>query len=146
MNKCIYQFKIISSHNQAIENKAIQLFVRLIQTNADLSIVFADCDDSFDEFYLFWNMQNCEQLLNEFRSIGAEVSASDLTNSVISGTIDEQFKIIFQKESYNEILMDFLSTYYSIDDLLDKINSTGSYNQLSDYEKLTLNHLTKTLY
>lgn len=145
MNKSIYHFKIISSNNQAIENKAIQLFVQLIQTNSDLSIVFAECDDSFDEFYLFWNKQNCECLLHEFNSIGAEVSANDLTNSVIAGTIDEQFKFIFQDESNNEILVNFLSTYYSIDDLLDKINLTGSYNQLTDYEKLALNHLTQTI-
>ncbi len=52
MNDTIYYIKINQSENVAIEDNALRVFIKMKKTQDNGQLVFGNCTDDVDKFYI----------------------------------------------------------------------------------------------
>lgn len=146
MNHRIYQFKILSSCDKTIENKSLKIFIDLVKDKRNPTIIFTDCDELHDEFYLIWEKEKAEQYIHRFIATGIEMTHRDITNATLNGKNDALFIQTFSNEKNVTLLNSFLEHYFTTDALLEKITFVGSFNLLNKTEQMYLENYSKLNY
>lgn len=134
MNDTIYYIKITKSKNVAVENNALRVFIKMKKSPDNGQLVFGDCTDDIDEFYMIWNEQKINEVIKGFKSTGVQMEYENLTNSILNGEYNEAFIETFSiDKNYSQLLL-FMKHNLSIDNLLDKIRERGE-DSLTGFEK-----------
>lgn len=145
MNHRIYQLKILSSCDKTIENKSLKIFIDLVKDKRNPTIIFTDCDELHDEFFLIWEKEKAEEYIHRFIDTGIEMSHCDITNATLNGENDALFIETFRKMKNRALLNNFLEYYWTIDVLLEKISKVGTFNLLNKTEQLYLENYSKSI-
>lgn len=141
MSSSIYYLKITESKDESINTNAFKVFILMMKQFGGQHILFAECTDKIDVFYLIWNKEKTLNLIRDFKNTGIDIEFEELTESVINGYYNMLFQETFSSEKGEEILFEFLDNNISIDALLDKIIN-------SDIDSLTVierNFITHTI-
>jgi hypothetical protein len=134
MNDTIYYIRITKSENLAIEDNALRVFIKMKKAQDEGQLVFGDCTDDIDEFYIIWNERRINEVIENFKSTGVQMEYENLTNSILNGEYNEAFIETFSiDKNYCQLLL-FMKHNLSIDNLLDKILERGE-GSLTEFEK-----------
>lgn len=134
MNDTIYFVKITKSENVAVEDNALRVFIQMKKSQDNGQLVFGDCTDDIDEFYMIWNEKRINEVIENFKKTRVQMEYKDLTSSILNGEYNEAFIETFSVDkNYCQLLL-FMKNNLSLDNLLDKILERGE-NSLTEFEK-----------
>lgn len=142
MNDTIYFVKITKSENVAIEDNALKVFIKMKRTQDNGQLVFGECTDDIDVFYMIWNNERCNEVIDSFKTTGVKMEYKNLTDSILKGEYTSAFIETFSEEKNYKHLFLFLQNNLSVDALLDRITEKGE-NTLTFFEKKYLALNTK---
>ena len=134
MNNSICYVKIFKSENEAVEDNALRVFIKMKRHQDGGKLVFGDCSDDVDEFYIIWNENRINEVIESFKKTGVQMEYKNVTNDTLKGLYDEKFIEVFSSEKHFSELLVFMRNNISVDSLLDKMIEKGE-NSLSEFEK-----------
>ncbi len=140
MNDTIYYLKITQSENVAIEDNALRVFIKMKKTQDDGQLVFGNCTDDVDEFYIIWNEARINEVIEDFKKTGVKMEYKNITPLILRGTYDKAFVDAFNTEKNSNQLLLFMKHNLTIDALLDKIIKGGE-DCLTNFEKIYLSSI-----
>ncbi len=140
MNDTIYYIKITQSENAAIEDNALRVFIKMKNTQDNGQLVFGECTDDVDEFYIIWNEARINQVIEDFKKTGVRMEYKNSTSLILRGTYDNAFIETFNADKNSNQLLLFMKHNLTIDALLDKIIKGGE-DCLTSFEKIYLSSI-----
>ncbi len=134
MNDSICYVKITKSENEAVEDNSLRVFIKMKRSQDNGILVFGDCADDVDEFYMIWNQNRINEVISNLKKTGVEIQYEDVTNDVLSGNYNRKFIETFSdRKNFSQLLI-FMKHNLSIDNLLDKVRERG-VDSLTGLEK-----------
>lgn len=121
MHNSICFIKISEPENYLIENNALLVFIKLKMNSDYVQVIFSECTDIVDQFYVIWDHKSNKKLLKDLINTGVTIKYENLTNSVINGIYNKLFIETFNEESNYKKLLLFLNEVITVNFLLDKI-------------------------
>ncbi len=137
MNDTIYYIKITQSENAPIEDNALRVFIKMKNTQDNGQLVFGECTDDVDEFYIIWNEARINEVIEDFKKTGVQMEYKNITSLILRGKYDKAFIETFKIDKNQKQLQSFLKQNISLDTLLDKIIEMGE-SSLTDFENIYL--------
>ena len=140
MNDTIYYIKINQSENVAIEDKALRVFIKMKKTQDNGQLVFGNCTDDVDKFYIIQNEVAINQVIEEFKNTGVQMEYKNITSLILNGSYYKTFIEIFNTDKNSNKLLLFMKHNLTIDALYDKIIKDGE-DCLASFEKIYLSSI-----
>lgn len=117
MNDTIYYIKITQSENLAIENNALRVFIKMKKSQDDGQLVFGECTDDVDKFYIIWNEVRINEVIEDFKKTGVQMEYKNITPLILRGKYDKAFIETFNTDKNRNQLLLFMKHNLTIDAL-----------------------------